>query len=525
MVRTRPTLPAGHGEVVERPAYDSWHRLLEANREAAARWGFAVAGVPADRVRAQARADLISVAGTFSEKLGVALDTPGGGDEPIVLTGHQPDLYHPGVWVKDFLLDRLAHDTGATAIDVMVDSDGFDAVSVTSPCMTPGVARCRQYLAIGGTGASYAFSPVPSASELSDFCSATDQMLASLPAPAIRRHFGDFCEHLSAAASAADNLAELVTIARRRHESAAGTRYLEAPVTALARTRGFALFVADMALNAQRFVDGYNHELGLYRALTKTRSSAQPFPDLRSDGERIELPLWHLTQTNREPVWAQAVSDGSVRLMSGPVTLCELPADPQGAVDAVLLSGALMAPKALALTLFLRMFACDLFIHGIGGGRYDQVTDAVIRRYYGVEPPVFVVASMTMYLPLGAHVVTLEEVAAAKERLNRIEHNPDALMAEVEFDDPAERDLASSLAAEKVTLVAAIASPDADKKALGLRIREVNRALADIMAPVRDALQAELDGLETQLAASEILTDRTYPFCFWDPAEIADKVG
>ncbi len=149
----------------------------------------------------------------------------------------------------------------------------------------------------------------------------------------------------------------------------------------------------------------------------------------------------------------------------------------------------------------------------------------MIRRYYGVEPPAFVVASMTMYLPLGAHVVTTEEVAAARERLNRIEHNPDALMGDVDFDDPAERDLAASLAAEKIRLVAAISSPDADKKAIGMRIREVNGALADIMAPVRDAFQAELDGLETQLAASEILTDRTYPFCFWDPAEIADKVG
>src|SRR5690606_12266035 len=125
--------------------------------------------------------------------------------------------------------------------------------------------------------------------------------------------------------------------------------------------------------------------------------------------------------------------------MSGSETLCALPAGPQEAADSVVRSGALMAPKALALTLFLRMFASDLFIHGIGGGRYDQVTDAVIRRYYGVEPPAFVVASMTMYLPLGAHVVTAEEVAAAKERLNRIEHNPDALMGEVEFEAPAER--------------------------------------------------------------------------------------
>ena len=49
-------------------------------------------------------------------------------------TGHQPELYHPGVWIKDFLLQRLAEETGATALDVVVDSDGFETVAVTSPC-------------------------------------------------------------------------------------------------------------------------------------------------------------------------------------------------------------------------------------------------------------------------------------------------------------------------------------------------------------------------------------------------------
>jgi hypothetical protein len=186
-------------------------------------------------------------------------------------------------------------------------------------------------------------------------------------------------------------------------------------------------------------------------------------------------------------------------------------------------SAELFAPKALALTLFTRVFVCDLMIHGVGGGRYDRVTDGVCRRYFGIEPPAFVVASITMYLPLGAHIVTEEEVAAAKERLNRLEHNPDALLGEVEFDSADEQHHAATLAAEKSDLVVAIASPDADKKAVGLRIRQVNAALADLLAPLKQEMADEVAALESQLAASEILTDRTYPFCFWAPQEVADK--
>ena len=124
---------------------------------------------------------------------------------------------------------------------------------------------------------------------------------------------------------------------------------------------------------------------------------------------------------------------------------------------------------------------------------------------------------------MGLIVVTEEEVAAAKERLNRLDHNPDALLGEVEFDSPAEQSRAAALAAEKTALVAAIAAPDADKKSLGLRIREVNAELSALLAPLKQELAAELASLEGQFAASEILTDRTYPFCFWSPEEVADK--
>lgn len=525
MIHSRPALPVGHGEVVEQPPFESWASLAEDNRAAASGWTFLVAGVPAERFRADVRRDVLAAAGSFSARLGVEVRPAGDAGAPIVMTGHQPDLYHPGVWVKDFLLERLALETGATAVDVMVDSDGFDTVSVTAPCMTPGVARCRQYLALGGPHASYAFTPVPGARDLDDFCAAADSMLASLPAPAVRRHFSEFCGHLRSAASDADNLAELVTLARRRYEASAGTGYLEAPITAIARTRGWARFVADLALSAERFSADYNADLAEYRRIARVRSAAQPFPDLAREPHRFELPLWRVDRAGRRPVFAEPLAGGGARLADEAGVIAELPADPEAAIDALLASPAVVAPKAVALTLFLRLFASDLFIHGIGGGRYDRVTDGVIRRYYGVEPPAFVVASMTMYLPLGAHVVGPEEVSEAKERVNRLTHNPDTLLDEVDFDDPAERERAIALSAEKARLVAAIAQPDADRKTLGLRIKAVNAELAELLAPLREELEQRLELLEAQTAASEILTDRTYPFCFWDPREIADKVG
>jgi hypothetical protein len=141
-----------------------------------------------------------------------------------------------------------------------------------------------------------------------------------------------------------------------------------------------------------------------------------------------------------------------------------------------------------------------------------------------IDPPGFAVASLTVYLPLGGHLVSEEEVAAATERVNRFEHNPDALLDEVDFDSEQERVRAFQSAEEKAALVSAISGPDADKKAIGLRIRELNGELRALLEPVGRELQLEREQLVSEREAGEILTDRTYPFCLWSPEEIADKV-
>ena len=39
------------------------------------------------------------------------------------MSGHQPTLYHAGVWYKNFVLSELANRTSAIAINLIVDSD------------------------------------------------------------------------------------------------------------------------------------------------------------------------------------------------------------------------------------------------------------------------------------------------------------------------------------------------------------------------------------------------------------------
>lgn len=501
------------------PDFSGWAECALAGAALAASWDIELCGVPLAEVRALARREALEAGSAFSSRMGVPVRAVTDEPELIVVTGHQPELYHPGIWVKDFLLQRLSDETGAAAIDLVVDSDGFDTLEIHSPCLRPEVRVCRAYLAVGVKDGCYACAAVPSKDDMERFCEAGAQHLATLPAPSLGHHFARFCDGLREAAADADNLAELVTFARRRFEASAGSDYLELPVTAMARTRAFATFVAHLALDAGAFSSAYNGALADFRERTGTRSPAQPFPDLALDGALVELPLW-LLDGGRRTVWAR-VGESPALVVDGEV-VCEL-TDAASAPDQVLASGLCLAPKALALTLFTRLLVADLFIHGVGGGRYDQVTDDVFRRYLGIEPIPVVVASMTVYLPLGARVVRDEEVEAAAMALNRFTHNPDQMLDEVEFDTAAGHARSVELAAQKSDLVGAIAVPGADKKALGARIRAVNAELATLLAPYEADLQAELEDLRRMQEASGILTDRTYPFCYWSPEEIADK--
>jgi hypothetical protein len=523
MIKSRATVPLGHGELVLRPEYAEWKDVAEKNRRASGEWDFSVAGTHIAAVREQARRELLESASAFSARLGTGVQQPRGPSDAIVMTGHQPELFHPGVWAKHFLLQRIANDLGATAVDVVVDTDGFASIAVTAPCMAPEVRRCTQYLAIGTKDNCFACTAPPAADDVDQFCRTCDQLLSTLPAPAVRRHFGEFCDALGSARVDASNLSELLTFARRRYEAPTGTDYLELPITDLIRGRSFADFVADMALGARRFSEVYNDELGKYRSLNNTRSTAQPFPNLEIGETRVELPLWAIEDGRRQTVYAQESPTG-VRLLRGERPIVDLPRDGIAAASLLQETHAQIAPKAVALTLFVRVFCCDLFIHGVGGGRYDVVTNGVCRRFYGVEPPSFVVASLTMYLPLGAHNVTDDELAVARKRLNTLAHNPDSLLGEVQFETEAEREEAVRLASEKDVLVREIASPDADKKVLGAKIREVNATLAEILLPLREEYTQELTRLEAQRQATEVFTNRGYPYCLWSPEEIADKV-
>jgi hypothetical protein len=520
-----PTIPEEHGGVLIDPPLEAWPQLAKENasrmRAAAAT---SLAGEDLGSLRARARGEANEAARAYSTALGLPIDADRfDPDDLLFMTGHQPLLFHPGVWAKHLALDAAAAAAGATAIDLVVDSDGFETVGLRAPCMEPAASRCEVVLAAAGPSGYFAGTRAPTSAEIGTFCEEASGLLATLPASAPGEHFAAFCADLSAACSAHADLGAALTCARRRYEAVLGTGYLELSVVAQSEGTAFLAFASELALRAEEVARVQNEELASYRERHAVRSAARPFPSLGERDGSWELPLWYLDGPERRSLWARPTGEG-VELVADGRVVAELPGEPAAAAAHLVAERAPLAPKALTLTMFNRLLVADLFVHGVGGAKYERVTDRVAERLFGTTPPPFAVATMTLELELGTEPVSPAELRRAEQLVHELSHNPDRHIERIASDDPARAEEARGLAAEKARLVREISAEGADKKALGARIREVNDRLSSLAGPLVAAAEMELAQLRAAREAEEVLRDRTYPFCLWDPSDVRGRL-
>jgi len=192
---------------------------------------------------------------------------------------------------------------------------------------------------------------------------------------------------------------------------------------------GAPCFVAHLLLNAEPFAAAYNAALNDYRLRRGIRGRQHPMPDLAVDGSRIESPFWVVRGSQpRQRLFTSRRGEDGLELWSGDTLICGLSAaalarEP-GRILAAALDDCRIRPRALALTMYARLLACDLFIHGIGGAKYDQITDEVFRRFFGTELPACVCASATCRLPLPKVEATEADRLAAIRTLRDLRWNP-----------------------------------------------------------------------------------------------------
>jgi hypothetical protein len=262
--------------------------------------------------------------------------------------------------------------------------------------------------------------------------------------------------------------------------------------------------------------------LQAYRLEHRIRSAAHPFPDLDQEGEWLEAPFWIWTAEDprRRRVFARHSTEAIVLSDRRGIEV-SLPLSADGdagrAVERLLglaRQGIRIRGRALVTTLWARLALGDLFVHGIGGAKYDQVTDAILVRFFGLQPPEFLVVSATLHLPVPRPAVTVDDLRGIDSLLRELRWHPELHVDHTSVPPLDAREDPERLIKTKRDWIATEPNPENVRHRF-LEIRRVNGALQPWVAHQRKHLLAERAETTAALRAHAILSSREYSFCLY----------
>jgi hypothetical protein len=185
--------------------------------------------------------------------------------------------------------------------------------------------------------------------------------------------------------------------------------------------------------------------------------------------------------------------------------------------------------RALTTTLFARVLIADTFVHGIGGAKYDEMTDRIIARFFGLPAPAYATVSASLYLPFAEPFdATADDERRLLTLLRDLEQNPQRHLTRG-TDARLDR-----LLDEKASL---IAEQDAVWKDRGRsrnerrqhvpenlerfrRLQQITQELAAFAAEQQANARAELDTLRSERKANRVLTSREFSFVLYPESKL-----
>lgn len=523
--------PQRDGQTLVDPGYEVLPETVTRNIERLADANYDVQGRSLAELSAAARRNLIEFAYAYSSQYRDVPDrwqtfeSLGGG--PFILSGHQPEMFHPGVWYKNFVLGGLARRVGGVGIHLLIDSDLCRTASIRVPSGSLEEPRV-DFVSYDSPAMEmpYEERSILDMPRFSRFAERTtmmarqfvsEPMVASLWPLAVERN------------PRQTNLGLRLAQGRHAFEQTWNNETLELPQSAVCQLPEFAWFVAHLLAHLPRFRTAHNKALANYRCAHRIRNHAQPVPDLAQVDDWLEAPFWIWTSedSQRRPLFARrsgdevVVSDRHAHSFTLPLTESGNPQLAAEQIAALSSRGIKLRTRALTTTLFARLVLSDLFLHGIGGAKYDQVTDQLVRLFFGFEPPEFATVSATLRLPLSYEAQAAVAPGQWEQRLRELRYHPEQY---VEFGGTRNNGdgAAAEIIAQKQHWLSVPKTLE-NARERHLAITEANARLQPFVEPLREQIERERRDTAVRKRGEAILSSREYSFCLY-PREHFDRL-
>lgn len=513
MKGTRLRAPSNDGGLLATPPLDQAPSLVDANIQRASSWEYDFQGRPAGPLRDLVRRQAADEARSYLAGIGVEPPPAIEGRSGLIVTGHQPELFHPGVWVKNFAAAGIAARRNASALNLIIDDDIPKSASIRVPHVKDGRLAVRRVDFDRWEGeAPYEDLPVHDEAFFASFGDRVQDELDGLTIdPLIKRFWPEVARYRDGGLPLGLRLAA----ARRRIEEAWGVRNLEVPFSRICQTEGFLWFACHLLAQLPRFQAIHNQSLQEYREFYKIRSKNHPVSALKREGDWLEAPFWtwRAGRPRRRPLMVrQDARTMSLRISDEAEPFLELPLTPDReaccAVERLQdlpSTGVRLRTRALTTTMFSRFLLSDLFIHGIGGAKYDELGDVVARKFFAdADPPGFLTLSMTVHLGLPESAASPQSLAELDRELRSLEYNPDRHLAEPLT--PEQRVVVE----EKHTLQIADPTQPDERRARFRKIRGLNEALRPLVADRIEGLKGRRVEIVADLDQNRLARSREY---------------
>ncbi|GAC1463557.1 MAG: hypothetical protein NVSMB9_01170 [Isosphaeraceae bacterium] len=506
--------PSTDGALLAEPPLQNANELLAANAERLGRWDHDFQGRRVSRLRPLVRAQTLGQARNYLRTAGLVPPEPPSvcNESRLIVTGHQPELFHPGVWVKNFATAAIARRAGALGLNLIVDNDLPKSSSVRVPRRDKETIRLERVPFDEWRG-EVPFEDLKVANE-ELFGSFGRRVRAALGNSVNDPLVDEFWPHVAGLTGPPSTLGTRFSLGRRALEDAWGIHNLEVPLSHVCQTEGFLWFACHILAHLPRFLQIHNDALSQYRALHGVRSRHHPVPSLAREADWFEAPfwVWRGDQPRRRPLLArQLASRMELRIGGEDTILDEIPLGPDReaccAVEQLLglpARGVRLRPRALTTTMFSRLLLGDLFLHGIGGAKYDELGDEISGQFFGFEPPPYLTVSMTLWVGLGDAPGAFSQLAAAERELRDLKFNPDRHL------DSSCLPMAAPWVVAKTQALSGPVDTAAQRRERFLAIRRCNEVLQSFVNERKEALLIEREGLSTQVRRNSLARNREY---------------
>ena len=503
---TQYRAPSEHGQALISPALSESASLISENRaKQADQKAFS-------DLRERARRDLHDEAIRFTSQYRDVPEIHPSQERHIIMSGHQPTLFHAGVWFKNFALAKIAKQEDATPINLIIDNDIAAGCSIRVPMMDPitGAAHYRSiHFDQAGGGIPYEQTEI---ADIACFDSFAERVIESIQPIVQTPCVKHLWMHANSAKARSNNLGHVLAEARHSLETHCGLQTLEVPLSTICNHVTFFDFILRILSELPRFHQCYNESIMDYRLAHRIRSTSHPVPNLRVKEDSLEAPLWIYGKedSKRRPAWVRLgkdhllIHDGASRQhridLRNPSASAEQ-------LHSLVNDRFKIRPRAIITTMYARMILSDLFIHGIGGGKYDQLGDQITRSFFGIDPLAFTVISATAKLPFTQASKRTPDTRTLHRSIRDTIYQPEKF--ESEFDLP-------SPILEKKRLMLQEIPAKGKRKQWHLELEQLNQQLASHLNEKRNHFRTELEQAQVKSAANRIVNHREHSFCLFD---------